>query len=346
MSFGFSVGDFLAAGRLVRDIVTILRTSARAEYQELILELYGLERALSQIERLKAPPGHEYAVNSVKVAALMCIHVLDGFAGKLKRFEVFSSQQTKAGRLRIWKEKLRWGFTMADEVRDLRAYLAAHVGSLNMRLVTEGLSSSYIVAERAQVASNMTNVQVEASNAILHGIQSTLQNVASVLTGEIVPQIKALAHSVSRVWQTNRQIISILIRMQEAPVPTLQYTWFQAPVKFEDPLGRVFPIPSEFDWPKILAIIEVHFDNGLGQKKIAAGEYELFGPLNRQEVISGPSFDGLRPGMSLTLAFVIGKYQNAKEDSRRCPRPGCHSQSLRAPHAGVKEWLVFSQPVL
>ncbi|KAF2655323.1 hypothetical protein K491DRAFT_433694 [Lophiostoma macrostomum CBS 122681] len=337
MSFGFSVGDFLAAGNLVIDIVTILRTSARAEYQELILELHGLKRALEQIERLKAPPEQEYAVNSIKVAALMCTHVLDEFAGKLKRFEIFSSHQTQAWKIRIWKEKLRWGFTMADEVRNLRAYLAAHVGSLNMRLVTEGLSSSYLLADRAQATADETNGRMEASQAMTHGIQSTLQRLASVLTEEVVPQIKALALQVSRVWQTNTHIISILVRMQEAPVPALQHTWFQTPVKFEDALGRVFPIPSEFDWPKIIAIIEVHFAEGPGHQKIAAGEYELFDPLNRNEVISPLSFEGLRPGMSLTLAFVIGKYHDAIERTGRCPRPGCRSQSIRTQDDGAKE---------
>ena len=38
MSFGFSVGDFLAVGGLIVKIVDILRGS-RSEYQELIREL-------------------------------------------------------------------------------------------------------------------------------------------------------------------------------------------------------------------------------------------------------------------------------------------------------------------
>lgn len=27
-----------------------------------------------------------------------------------------------------------------------------------------------------------------------------------------------------------------------------RHTWAQAPVKFEDALGRIFPVPSEYDW--------------------------------------------------------------------------------------------------
>ena len=30
--------------------------------------------------------------------------------------------------------------------------------------------------------------------------------------------------------------------------PDLRFTWVQAPVRLEDALGRVIPIPSEYDW--------------------------------------------------------------------------------------------------
>lgn len=138
MSFGFAVSDFIAAGKLIKDIIAILRTSARSEYQELMLELHGLQRALYQIEHLEAPPEQQISIVSIKVAALMCTHVLNEFAGKLKKFESLAGQPGNS-RLKMWTQKLRWGFTMADEVRNLRAYVSAHVGSLNMRLLTEGL---------------------------------------------------------------------------------------------------------------------------------------------------------------------------------------------------------------
>ena len=44
MSFGFSVGDFLAVGSLIVKIVEILRGS-RSEYQELIRELEKYARS-------------------------------------------------------------------------------------------------------------------------------------------------------------------------------------------------------------------------------------------------------------------------------------------------------------
>lgn len=143
MSFGFSVGDFITAGKLITDIVSSLRTSSISEYRELILELHGLQRALYEIEHLKCHPSQEAAVNGIKVAALMCQHPLEEFSGKVRKYESLGLPKGKelgnGEMIKLWSKKLKWGFCMKDEVNKLRAYLLAHVGSLNMRLMTQGL---------------------------------------------------------------------------------------------------------------------------------------------------------------------------------------------------------------
>lgn len=141
MSFGFSIGDFVAAGVMIKDIISALRTSSTSDHQELVLELHGLQRALNEIEHLQSGPQHETELNAVKVTALTCQYRLDDFAGKLKKFESLG-QVTKVGsseKAKLWRLKLQWGFSMEAEVQSLRAYLLAHVGYLNMRLTTLNL---------------------------------------------------------------------------------------------------------------------------------------------------------------------------------------------------------------
>ena len=143
MSFGFSVGDFITVARLIGNVIHSLRTSSITEYRELILELHGLQRALHEIEHLKCVPDQEASINGIKIAALMCQHPLDEFAMKLKKFDGLGVDENrklgKTEKLHLWRKKLKWGFCMEDEVNMLRAYLVAHVGSLNMRLITQGL---------------------------------------------------------------------------------------------------------------------------------------------------------------------------------------------------------------
>ena len=73
MSFGFSVGDFLAATLLIKDISCWLQASggAASEYQELVRELHGLQQALNTIERLQGNPNQASTVDGLKIAALI-----------------------------------------------------------------------------------------------------------------------------------------------------------------------------------------------------------------------------------------------------------------------------------
>lgn len=143
MSFGFSVGDFVAATKLINDIVSSLQTSSTSEYREITLELHGLKGALHEIEHLQCSPNQQPAVNAIKVAALMCQYPLEDFAAKLQKYESLGVEHGgKLGKkdlLKMWGRKLKWGFVMEEELLRLRAYLVAHVGSLNMRLMTQGL---------------------------------------------------------------------------------------------------------------------------------------------------------------------------------------------------------------
>ena len=140
MSFGISVGDFLAVARLINDIASSLRTSSVSEFRELATELDNTQRALYEIEHLVASPGQESKINSIKIAALLCRHPLDVFATKLKKYETLGEVSlTKKEQLKKWKLKLEWGLTMEEEVQRIRTTLSAHMASLNVRLGTQGL---------------------------------------------------------------------------------------------------------------------------------------------------------------------------------------------------------------
>jgi hypothetical protein len=186
MSFGFSLGDFLAATQLITNIIGSLRSSggSSSEFQELIRELVLLQRALTDIEHLSGPPSQLPCINAIKCAALNCHYVLDEFAEKFRKYEkslgggmgglqscgvgnnfgsadnsakasswatvgascgkslrkVKTTSLVKAGeKLNDGVRKAKWELFMKEDVRDLRAYLVSHVGSLNLRMVTQGL---------------------------------------------------------------------------------------------------------------------------------------------------------------------------------------------------------------
>lgn len=62
-----------------------------------------------------------------------------------------------------------------------------------------------------------------------------------------MPQVALLVDLVGKIWTMDKQIIDILMRQQSTTTaPDLQHTWFQQPVKFEDALGRILPVPPEY----------------------------------------------------------------------------------------------------
>jgi hypothetical protein len=153
MSFGFSVGDFVTAGLLINSLITSLSSSflsSSASYRELAHELHVLKNGLDKIQHLEGTKFQQPAIEGIKVAALNCQWVLNDFAGKLRKYEgslgesstsaVGKGKLAGAGKkVKDAKRKVEWEVKMKQEVQTLRAYLVAHVGSLNMRLMTLGL---------------------------------------------------------------------------------------------------------------------------------------------------------------------------------------------------------------
>jgi hypothetical protein len=54
--------------------------------------------------------------------------------------------------------------------------------------------------------------------------------------------------------------MSTLVELRERlPIPHLQFTWAQAPVKLEDALGRTIPVPSEYGWEVCIRVCPLFF---------------------------------------------------------------------------------------
>ncbi|KAL9614304.1 MAG: hypothetical protein Q9167_001187 [Letrouitia subvulpina] len=342
--FGFSAGDFLATVRLIKDIINALQSSSTSEFRELTLELYGLTRALHEIEHLRPSADHECTINAVKVAALMCKHPLDEFMVKLKKYEALdqTSLNTK-DRINKWKLKLQWGLTMEDEVQRIRAYLAAHIASLNTRLLTQGLISSSLLAleigaaqeEIADIHKAVLDIKIESQTqkGAIYGANSLLQVLVRLVQYGIFPQLSVLIGMIHQIWETNVQIVRLLIRLQTTiQAPDLCHTWFQPPCRFEDALGRVLPVPSEYSFSQLQAIISDQFRTGPGRENVLFGEYELFNRLDTSQRLSGSELDGLVPGMDITMAFVIGR--SVSHAMNICPRPKCLAQENMPVKAG------------
>lgn len=349
MSFGFSLGDFIIVGKLISDIILSLR-GAEQEYQELLCELSSLQTALHHVDNLNSSDEQQPAINAIKCAALTCQHPLSEFLVQVQKYESSLGAGKSNGLFRDLEKKSRWALCKKEDGRQLKDYLNIHIGSINMMLMAHGLDMLTVATKQASEDNMSLQNDLQCSrNAILgvredmkvqkvmiQGNQSMLGRVFGLIGGDVVPQLKALVDIATRVWQTNLQIYEIVLRCQRvAPRPDLRRTWFQDPVRLEDALGRIFPIPSEYGYSTVEAIIRDRFKGGPGSQRVLDGNYELFDATNSNHVISESSWTGLLPGMSIKMAVIL---EQPSSKAERCPKPGCGSRTFLALPEGGNIW--------
>ena len=89
VGFGFSVGDFIVAIKLVGTVIDARRSSGSAatEYHELMSQLLGLETALLQGKRLGFVEEQHAKVIALRQAAAQCQRTIDGFWRKVVKYQ-------------------------------------------------------------------------------------------------------------------------------------------------------------------------------------------------------------------------------------------------------------------
>lgn len=127
--------------KLIGHIVVELSKHGRSssEYQELLLELDLLDRALKQVQSL-VPAAHDDVrrLASIRALATTCKLPLAAFLNKIEKFDNKLGTWT-AGKNRFagFPRRMQWSLMFQQDVKDLRAKLAAHVQTITLLLMTQ-----------------------------------------------------------------------------------------------------------------------------------------------------------------------------------------------------------------
>lgn len=122
-----------------------------------------------------------------------------------------------------------------------------------------------------------------------------------------------------------------------ANVPSIdtRFTYFQAPVRVEDALGRVFHFSSECSIEALYTEIKVRFKEGPGKTEVMVGDFEIFDARNSDQVFTISGRNVLLPGMSISMAIILAK---KLPEGDICPMPHCASQSFIEAVGGGRTW--------
>lgn len=115
-----------------------------------------------------------------------------------------------------------------------------------------------------------------------------------------------------------------------------RFTYFQAPIRVEDALGRVFPFPSECSIEALTAEIKARFRGGPSEKEVLAGDFEIFiNARNNTKLLITSGRNVLLPGMSVNMVIVVVDFVAGSDE---CPMPHCASKTLAEVIGGGKTW--------
>ncbi len=137
-----SVGDIISICLLAKDLVEALNSSrgAAAEYQEIIRELWVLERALLQVDLLSRTCDNTAELNALhetaRCAAEDCRGCITGFLKKIKKYEPSLKENGCGSVIRDASRKIQWQIMQSNDVSKFRAEISAHSQSISMLLAT------------------------------------------------------------------------------------------------------------------------------------------------------------------------------------------------------------------
>ncbi|KAF8860579.1 hypothetical protein BDZ45DRAFT_309392 [Acephala macrosclerotiorum] len=328
-SFGWSAGDIVATISLVNRVVQCIGGShdARDHFQELVSELQALSRGLHEISELTKVPGQTPEVQALKFASCSCGETLQRFYNKVRPFEDSLGASSTRSKLRAAPRMVRWELLIKKDVPELRSYLVAHVGALNLRLNTALKTSSKSQSQGGRIEQKQ-DISTKLIQQLTREQAEMVEKISLIPTVDTVPKLDALLSIAIGAWKSqNEMLLHLAKASHNLPPPDLDHTWAQPPVKFEDALGRRFLIPSEYDWDKIEAVVQAQFKKGPGSAKVRSGDYEMFYRGTGRSILES-NFFGLIPGSHITMTIIIGRYRGEGLVPEGCTRIGCRSSRI------------------
>ncbi|PVH68040.1 hypothetical protein DL98DRAFT_662356, partial [Cadophora sp. DSE1049] len=366
MSFGFSVGDFIAAADLIARVVSALREAggSASQHRHITNKLGFLDRAIRDVNRLEPVEGLEPALEAIKTTALSCQSPLLEYLENIRRYDKSLGPGQSCGVMKDVFLKMKWQVSKKMEAAmKLEAEIVVYLGAINLLLGLYKLKVDTVTEQRATrrfesltktianlhiqthtVSKNLAQVQYqveqgthvlrkdieESSKQTSQALKSLQQNFSATVSGFLIrvglPEVTLQTYS--KICEIHNTVLWVRNRLSQ---PDTRHTWLQEPMRWEDAYGRVFPIPAEFDYPMMEGALRGHFRDGRGKKLVERNQWQLFDPSSPGTVFSAENWDPF-PGMKITMAMIIPQF----DDQMVCPRLNCSSKSYTDAPGGGK----------
>ncbi|KUJ09638.1 uncharacterized protein LY89DRAFT_597775 [Mollisia scopiformis] len=357
-----SVGDIISICLLAKDLVEALNSSrgAAAEYQEIVRELWGLERALLQVDLLSRTHNSSPEINALhetaRRAAEDCGVGIAGFLKKVKKYQPSLRESGSGSVLRDASRKIQWQLMQSNDVSKFRAEIGAQSQSISMLLATMSVRTLVVsdVKLNARLTSSESKIddEMQKQTVIVAEVRDRLKEnntlisavatkVTDALRFEWFRQLGSeLKSMMNRIFRTNVATFEAVVAIQRVLPSHLERSMFRDPFILEDAIGRISPVHMDFinSWEAFDAILRLRFQDVQGFKKVRNNEYILQEHTTKREIKRTRRWDlAFMPGqrIDMSLVFVKKEAEEAEEiQSTSCPN--CRATSDKSQDSDIQ----------
>ena len=324
--FGFSVGDFIAAIRVVGTVVEVLRDAgaARREFAELAQLLATLEVSLRSVTEIGSDGSYEAYGPLLQRAATQCQSSVEDFWQRVRKCQPQLQSQEWGSKVKESWAKVRWALCKREDVQRFKADVQCQVVAVQLVLSTLQLKQhKHLEGTASRISYAVDACASQLTNLAIVGDERTQCQLA--LSDKIAEQNRDFEQSLA---QLHRQLLRIPAQIERQP-----------PVYLRDALDKDSPFHLEFIRSAeallyVLRLNLVHVRSGV--KKIDRREFSILEQGSSREIDLSQNwetlfFPGQRVGMSMLFylprcsASVCPSCESPSESSRsgmRCASCG------------------------
>ena len=323
VGFGFSVGDFYVAIKLVATVIDALGASSKSssELQELLRQLESLKTALQEVQELQVDDSLHAEVLALKQSAAQCQLTISEFLKKTESYRSSLGLPNKSSSLHCKWKKIQWALCKRKDVVQFKTDLMLHTESIHLLL--------------SAVQTKNTNLkhqsQKELSRSLASHIQDGFANCMRKLSviGRTVFCISSQAQQcleVSRRLVTiNVQVFQTVLNIQNLLLNIPGQVDRQRPVYLNDAMGRYAPFHLEFirSAEALISVLSVNFKDAAN--KIRKGDFTFHDAHTKKDIdLEGPWDGCFMPGQHVEMSMVFDRTQSCSTSCPRC-RFSCQS---------------------
>ena len=341
VGFGFSVGDFIQAVKLVGTVIDSLSASSRssAELRELLHQLYSLETALQEVKRLEVEECLHAEVLALKQSAAQCQRTITGFLDRTQTYQPQILDTHGLGNtIQAKWRRLKWAWCKKTEVVQFKSDLLAHTESIQLLLSTLQMKSMQL-KEKCQARARASLVsQIQTGFGDCMARLCLISDTMSTISGHA----NKCLENTRRIICVNVRVFQVVLDIQNHLKNIPGQVERQQPVYLNDALGRYTPFHLEFirSSEALVSVLSINFKPiGSAAERIQNGDFAIHDTHTKQDIELSRSWEEcFAPGQHVEMSII---FDTPKECTNFCPK--CQSACVVEPAQDVTWWvLIFS----